>query len=218
MSHQHTSIAIENQSYTQNNPKLEDTQSKSSCVQKTQYIVVFSILVWFILSNINIGLGISYMNTPICTRQKNVISNKNNSFNLITNNTYEIQIEEIAPTVNLSIWLIINGYIWQYAIILSIMYALIDKDKIQKNTNDCISSVKSYYIRFFPFIMFLFIFFLFIWMIIGAKSFWSDCGYDINKSIERLMGLTLISEILNIIIFVMWCIYKIFQSIFSCCK
>jgi hypothetical protein len=218
MSQPHSSIVIENQLYTPNIPKTNDTQSKSSCFKKTQYIIVLAIFVWFILSNVNIGLGITYMNTPICTHQINVTSNKtqNNSFSLITNNTYEIQIEEITPTVNLSIWLIINGYIWQYAIVFSIMYALIDKT--QKNTSDCLSYTKYLYVKYFPFIMFIFFFFLFVWMIIGAKSFWSDCGSNINKSIEGWMGMTLVSEILNIIIFVLWCLYKIFQSAFGCCK
>ncbi len=178
-------------------------EEQSCHIKYFQYLVTLFISLCLLLSQLNVGFGIYHMNTPICT--KTITTN--------INNTYIVDVQEITPTINLSIWLIVNGFIWQYLIILSIMYYLIDNN-IDQLRKTFFGSVKKNFLSLYPPFMTISFLFMFCWLIVGCKSIWTDCGYNIetDKEIEITMTFTLITEIIGLISILCWLIW------FSVCK
>jgi hypothetical protein len=185
-------------------PKNVSNENQSCFRKYYEYLISIAIFCWLILSIINVGTGITYMNTPICTKTNVIINNSiSNNQNIPLNNTYITKIQEITPTINLSLWLIINGFVWQYLIIISIIYYIIGNNS---NRSTCFGHIGFGLRNFYPYLIVLSIVFMFCWLIIGCKSIWTDCGYDITKNpaIEGWMTLTLIGEILGLVGSILW--------------
>ncbi len=182
-----------------------------STFQKIKFIFnVFLFCFWFILAMTGIAIGSGYINQPICTK---MINQTLNQTSLLINNTYGQEIDKITPTVNLDIWLIVNGVIWMFSLILVLIYMFITatRDKYKDfgradNGESCIKRSKNHYFDYFGLYIFIFELFLFVWVIIGAVSVWRDCNENINQNIKICMTLTIISELLNIILFMLWII------------
>jgi hypothetical protein len=189
--------------------------SQLSSKQKTKYIIfAFTVFLWFLLAILNIIFGSVFVNTPICQRTSNTtIIPANNSTN--STNSYVERVEEISPTVNLSVWLIVNGVFWLVLLIFSAFYFSIEK--IEKNKDTCLEQTKSTYLIVFPFIVVIFIVFLFCWMIVGTVSFWRDCGDNVNKTISGCMYFTLISELVYVVVNVFWLLNKFFWGVMEMC-
>lgn len=175
---------------------------------------MFTVFIWFLLPMLNIIFGSVFINTPICQKTSNttITTNSGNSTN--STNTYINRVEEISPTVNLSIWLIVNGVFWLVLLLCSVLYFVIKKEK---NKDTCLEQTKGTYMIIFPITVILFITFLFCWMIIGTVSFWRDCGDNVNKTISGCMYFTLVSELVYVVINVFWLLKKFFWGVMEMC-
>jgi hypothetical protein len=184
--------------------------SKLSTIQKIKYLVIiFTVFLWFLLPILNIIFGSVFINKPICQKTINKTIFVNNT------NTHIEKVEKISSTVDLSVWLIVNGVFWLVLLILSTVYFSIVK--LDKNKDTCLENSKHIYSIIYPIIVVVFVVFLFCWMIVGTVSFWRDCGDNVNKTISGCMYFTLVIEFIYVVVNILWLLYHFFWKIMELC-
>jgi hypothetical protein len=198
---------IENIPHNVSNIPHNISNIPQSCYRRYFEYVIFTIgFGLIVLSLVDLGIGISYINIPICVKSNTVQNTTISNSTIIFNNTYVTGVEKVLPVIDLGIWLIVNGFIWNYLIITSIFYSA---TKENQNYSTFFGYLRKIFHKMYPVLLFLSFLFLFCWLFVGAKSFWVDCGYDtIEKiSIEFFMSTTLVFEFIGLFCILIWLLW-----------